>query len=104
MLMKSMKAAYPTVMSKMFEPTELDTAMSPSPFLATMTLVMRSGMEVPAASMVNPMISSVIPIVSPTWKQTPARINLRIPKYSARILFFREATIVTDDHQVIMIR
>lgn len=53
-------------MSKMLLPTELDTAMSPKPFRATMTLVMRSGMDVPAASMVNPMISSDIPTVSPT--------------------------------------
>lgn len=58
--------SYPTVMSKMLEPTELDTAMSPRPFRATMTLVMRSGMEVPAARIVSPMISSVMPMVSPT--------------------------------------
>lgn len=57
----------PTVMSKMLEPTELDTAMSPRPLRATMTLVMRSGMEVPAARMVRPMISSVTQKVSPTW-------------------------------------
>lgn len=57
---------HPTVMSKMLLPTELDTAMSPSPFLATMTLVIRSGIEVPAAKMVRPMISSLMPIVSPT--------------------------------------
>lgn len=57
---------YPTVMSNMLEPTELDTAMSPKPFLATITLVMRSGIEVPAARIVRPMISSVMPIVSPT--------------------------------------
>lgn len=56
----------PTVMSKMLLPTELDTAMSPKPLRATMTLVMRSGMEVPAANIVSPMISSVMPIVSPT--------------------------------------
>ena len=60
---------YPTVMSKMLEPTELDTAMSPRPFLATITLVIRSGIEVPAANMVRPMISSVIQNVSPTWRQ-----------------------------------
>lgn len=57
---------HPTVMSKMLLPTELDTAMSPRPFRATMTLVMRSGIEVPAAKMVRPMISSLMPIVSPT--------------------------------------
>ena len=45
---------YPTVTSKMLEPTEEETAMSPKPFLATMTLVMRSGMEVPAARKVRP--------------------------------------------------
>ena len=47
--------AYPTVTSKMLDPTEDDTAMSPKPFLATMTLVIRSGMEVPAARKVRPM-------------------------------------------------
>lgn len=57
----------PTVMSKILEPTELDTAISPRPLRATITLVMRSGMEVPAANIVRPIISSVIPIVSPTW-------------------------------------
>lgn len=63
------RVTYPTVMSKMLEPTELDTAMSPSPFRATITLVMRSGMEVPAANMVRPIISSVIPMVSPTCSE-----------------------------------
>ena len=38
----------------MFDPTEEETAMSPKPFLATMTLVMRAGMEVPAARKVRP--------------------------------------------------
>ena len=47
-------ATHPTVTSKMLLPTEEDTAMSPKPFLATMTLVMRSGMEVPAARNVRP--------------------------------------------------
>lgn len=57
---------YPTVMSNMLLPTELDTAMSPRPLRATITLVIRSGMDVPAAKIVNPMISSLIPMVSPT--------------------------------------
>lgn len=57
---------YPTVMSNMLLPTELDTAMSPRPLRATITLVIRSGMDVPAARIVNPMISSLIPMVSPT--------------------------------------
>ncbi|TRY67508.1 hypothetical protein TCAL_16956 [Tigriopus californicus] len=39
----------------MFEPTEEDTAISPLPCLATRTLVMRSGTEVPAAKKVRPM-------------------------------------------------
>lgn len=65
-------------MSNMLEPTELDTAMSPKPFLATMTLVMRSGMEVPAARIVSPMISSVMPIVSPTCGGNPKFTAFRI--------------------------
>lgn len=59
---------HPTVMSKMLEPTELDTAMSPRPFRATITLVIKSGIDVPAANMVKPMISSVIQKVSPTYE------------------------------------
>lgn len=54
-------------MSKMLLPTELDTAMSPMPLRATITLVMRSGMDVPAAKIVRPMISSEMPMVSPTY-------------------------------------
>jgi hypothetical protein len=46
---------YPTVTSKIFDPTEDETAISPKPFRATMTLVMRSGIEVPAARKVKPM-------------------------------------------------
>lgn len=38
----------------MLLPTEEETAISPNPFLATITLVMRSGIEVPAARNVNP--------------------------------------------------
>lgn len=45
---------HPTVTSNMLLPTEEETAMSPKPFLATMTEVMRSGMEVPAARKVSP--------------------------------------------------
>lgn len=60
-------ATHPTVISNMLLPTELDTAMSPRPFRATITLVMRSGIDVPAARIVKPIISSEIPIVSPTW-------------------------------------
>lgn len=66
--------AYPTVMSKMLEPTELETAISPSPLRATITLVMRSGMEVPAANIVRPIISSVIPMVSPTCRKKKSQL------------------------------
>lgn len=58
--------AYPTVTSKMLLPTELDTAISPNPFRATMTLVMRSGILVPAARNVRPITSGGIRTVSPT--------------------------------------
>ena len=47
-------SSHPTVTSKMLLPTDEETAMSPNPFLATMTEVIRSGMEVPAARKVNP--------------------------------------------------
>lgn len=49
----------------MLLPTELDTAMSPYPFRATMTLVMRSGMLVPAARNVRPITSGGMATVSP---------------------------------------
>ena len=49
-----LSSTHPTVTSKMFDPTEDETAMSPNPFRATMTLVIRSGMEVPAARNVRP--------------------------------------------------
>ena len=42
-------------MSKMFDPTDEETAMSPKPFRATMTDVIKSGMDVPAAKNVRPM-------------------------------------------------
>ena len=45
---------HPTVTSKMLLPTDDDTAISPNPFLATITLVIRSGMDVPAARNVRP--------------------------------------------------
>ena len=45
---------HPTVTSKMLLPTEEDTAISPNPFLATITLVIKSGIEVPAAKNVKP--------------------------------------------------
>lgn len=50
----------------MLLPTELETAMSPNPFRATMTEVMRSGIDVPAAKKVRPITSGGILAVSPT--------------------------------------
>lgn len=67
--------AHPTVMSKMLLPTELDTAMSPRPLRATITLVMRSGMDVPAARIVSPIISSEMPMVSPTYEGKPRLVT-----------------------------
>lgn len=45
---------HPTVTSNMLLPTELDTAISPKPFLATITEVIKSGIDVPAARKVRP--------------------------------------------------
>ena len=59
-------SAHPTVMLKMLLPTELDTAMSPRPLPATMTLVMTSGRVTPAARIVRPIISFEMLMVSPT--------------------------------------
>lgn len=47
--------AHPTVTSNILLPTELETAMSPNPLRATITDVIRSGIEVPAARNVKPM-------------------------------------------------
>lgn len=57
---------HPTVTSKMLLPTEDETAISPKPFRATITEVIRSGMDVPAAKNVNPITSDGISKVSPT--------------------------------------
>lgn len=45
---------HPTVTSKILLPTELDTAISPNPFRATITDVIKSGIDVPAARNVRP--------------------------------------------------
>ena len=56
------------MISKILLPTLLLTAISPNPFLATMTEVIRSGTLVPAARIVIPIklvsILNVAPIVS----------------------------------------
>ena len=50
------RTSHPIVMSNKLLPIELDIAISPNPFLATITDVSRSGTLVPAASTVNPII------------------------------------------------
>lgn len=57
---------YPTATSNILLPMELDTAISPRPLRATNTDVIRSGIDVPAAKNVNPIISDGIRNVSPT--------------------------------------
>lgn len=53
-LLLLLSITHPTVTSNILLPTELDTAMSPKPFRATMTDVIKSGIEVPAARNVRP--------------------------------------------------
>lgn len=53
------KSTYPTVTSNILLPTELETAISPKPFLATITEVIRSGMDVPAARTVKPITCKI---------------------------------------------
>lgn len=55
----------PTVTSKIFDPIDDDTAMSPRPFFATITEVIKSGTEVPAAKNVSPISEESIFQVSP---------------------------------------
>merc|ERR1712029_769984 len=75
----------PTVMSNMFDPTEDETAMSPNPLRATITLVIKSGIEVPAAKNVSPITSGGMPKVSPvrvahhTIKYEKAAIHSMLP-------------------------
>eukprot|EP00581_Thalassiosira_minuscula_P040233 CAMPEP_0184448474 /NCGR_PEP_ID=MMETSP0740-20130409/4426_1 /TAXON_ID=385413 /ORGANISM="Thalassiosira miniscula, Strain CCMP1093" /LENGTH=85 /DNA_ID=CAMNT_0026818385 /DNA_START=401 /DNA_END=658 /DNA_ORIENTATION=+ len=56
----------PTRISKILLPIELETAISPSPSRATITLEIKSGTDVPAAITVSPIITGGIPIVFPT--------------------------------------
>mmetsp|Transcript_48895 Transcript_48895/g.141639 ORF Transcript_48895/g.141639 Transcript_48895/m.141639 type:complete len:338 (-) Transcript_48895:1271-2284(-) len=56
----------PTVTSKMLEPMDDEMAMSPWPCRATMTEVIKSGTEVPAANTVSPMMWSGKLQVSPS--------------------------------------
>lgn len=50
----SKMVTYPTVTSKILLPTELETAISPNPLRATITDVIKSGIDVPAARKVKP--------------------------------------------------
>mmetsp|Transcript_17543 Transcript_17543/g.35821 ORF Transcript_17543/g.35821 Transcript_17543/m.35821 type:complete len:123 (+) Transcript_17543:610-978(+) len=61
----------PTRISNILLPIELDTAMSPSPILATMTLDNKSGTEVPAARNVNPITTEGMPMVFPKISAHP---------------------------------
>ena len=47
------------------KPIELETAISPNPFFATITEVIKSGTEVPAAKNVSPITEVSIPITLP---------------------------------------
>merc|ERR1719319_1684872 len=64
-LHKSQGKGNPTVTSKMLDPMDDDTAISPWPCLATRTDVMRSGTDVPAARTVRPITASEIPTTLP---------------------------------------
>merc|ERR1719261_1706571 len=57
--------ARPKRISKMLEPIDDETAMSPWPFLATARDDRASGMEVPAARSVRPMTGSGMPVTQP---------------------------------------
>ena len=53
-LLLTITCTHPTVTSNILLPTELDTAISPNPLRATITDVIKSGIEVPAARNVRP--------------------------------------------------
>ena len=74
-------------MSKMLLPTEEDTAMSPSPLRATMTEVIRSGTDVPAAKNDNPIICQLFNVLILLIS------NCKIPKMT---VFGNEAVYVTS--------
>merc|ERR1712203_195944 len=73
----------PTVTSKILDPTDDDTAMSPKPFLATITLVIRSGIEVPAAKKVRPIISGGMLKASPVTGPPYHKIRKRCYPHNA---------------------
>jgi hypothetical protein len=63
----------------MLLPIELETAMSPSPIRATITLDNKSGTDVPAAKNVRPIITEGIPIVFPRVSAQFTMKNENIP-------------------------
>jgi len=65
MAKRSQGTGKPKATSKMLLPMDEDTAMSPSPCLATITEDNRSGTEVPAAKIVKPITTCGIPTESP---------------------------------------
>jgi len=69
----------PTRISKMLLPIELETAMSPSPIRATMTLDNKSGTDVPAAKNVSPITTDGMPIVFPIISAQFTMKNEKIP-------------------------
>ena len=86
----SMLITYPTVISNILLPTELETAISPNPFFATITLVIKSGILVPAARIVRPIISLGMPIVSPVWL---AHQTVKYAKIAIQIIQPKNVTI-----------
>mmetsp|Transcript_19697 Transcript_19697/g.57502 ORF Transcript_19697/g.57502 Transcript_19697/m.57502 type:complete len:244 (-) Transcript_19697:1459-2190(-) len=79
MLNASQGIGSPTATSKMLDPMDDDTAMSPRPCRATMTEESRSGTEVPAARMVSPMTTSGTPIVAPKISASSTMPKDRMP-------------------------
>ena len=75
-------------MSKMLLPIELETAISPLPLLATITLDKRSGTEVPAARIVKPIITEGIPIVFP---MISAQVTIKYEKPPIQKIVIKKA-------------
>mmetsp|Transcript_68541 Transcript_68541/g.108848 ORF Transcript_68541/g.108848 Transcript_68541/m.108848 type:complete len:123 (-) Transcript_68541:316-684(-) len=75
----------PTKISNKLLPTEEDTAISPSPFFATITEDNKSGIEVPAAKKVRPITTSGICSVSPTIEVHSTRKYEKTPTHKMEI-------------------
>merc|ERR1719245_1774866 len=68
----------PTVTSKMLEPIEEDTAMSPCPWRVTSTDVSKSGTEVPPAMRVRARMRGSMPVQAPTSSEQRTMTTLMI--------------------------